>query len=171
MTTSSTTSTTSTGSTTGTSGQGDNGATDYNERLADIEAREQRIAEAEQKMQRDAAVAEFREHADAGRIRPQDVEGLADFAATLEADEVVDFGEGEKSTPRKFLSDFIARLPKSIDYTERAPEETGVPSGDNQAVADQAVEYQDSVRQRTGRTISFTEAVSAVRAGKHTANK
>ncbi|WP_019024062.1 MULTISPECIES: peptidase [unclassified Thioalkalivibrio] len=152
----------------------DDQTTDFAEREAKLAEREQRIAEQEAAMRRQAAEAEFKEHAEAGRIRPQDVPALVQFAETLDAEAAVDFGEGEDATsqtPREFLSAFIAKLPKAIDYSERAADtdDDATEPKDNKAVADEARAYQANYKERTGRHLSFTEAVAAVNAGKHNA--
>lgn len=150
---------------------GGQGPTDFSERETKLKAREERIAKQEAQLQRQAAVAEFQEHAEAGRIRPQDVEALADFAATLESEEAVNFGEGDgatEATPRKFLSDFIAALPKAIDYSERAADAEDDDAGDidPRDVADRAAAYAEDYKRRTGSAMTFTRAVEDVRAGK-----
>ncbi|MFV0350208.1 MAG: hypothetical protein ACK5JO_16670, partial [Halodesulfovibrio sp.] len=111
-----------------------------------------------------------------GLLTGAQAEGLAEFMAGRSTDDDADavtleFGEGDaakKMTPFSYMKDFIARLPKQVNFTEIGgggfdePDELGVSDLANEAVA-----YQEEMRGK-GVTVSTTQAVAAVKAGKHT---
>lgn len=142
-------------------------------RLAALEAQQASFAEVRRLNDAKAVVQQAVE---GGRLTGAQAEGLAEFMAGLSTDGdanavTLEFGEGDaakKMTPFSYMKDFIARLPKQVNFTELGgggfdePEELGVSDLANEAVA-----YQEEMRGK-GVTVSTTQAVAAVKAGKHT---
>jgi hypothetical protein len=146
----------------------DTGA-EFAEREQALKAREEALAARERGLLLKDLTAQFGEHAAAGRIRPADAPKLAQFAASLDADATIEFGEGDSAkaqSPREFLMEFVAALPKAIEYAEVGANGGQPESLDNDTVASRAQTYVNKVKRDTGRTISFTEAVNAVRDGR-----
>lgn len=59
----------------------------------------------------------------AGQVLPRDRDGLISFLETCDRDAVIEFGEGDAkqtSVAMKWLGEFLSRLPKQVDYSERA---------------------------------------------------
>lgn len=145
-------------------------------RIAELEGQTASFNEREEQLrqrERAAAVASLRAeldtHVKAGRILPAHVGALAEFMATLPAEgEVVEFGEPvdgatPKLSPRAFMQQFIAQLPKAVDFGERAPG-TEPAAGDMTAeqLAERARAYIKRVAEETGRVVSYVEAVNHV---------
>ncbi len=88
------------------------------------------FAEREARLNAAEIAAQHKEHAEfaeslvkAGKILPRDRDGLVAFMDALDADAVIEFGEGDaKQSPAamKWLGDFLSRLPKQVDYNEHA---------------------------------------------------
>lgn len=141
-------------------------------RLAALETRQAEFAEARRL---DDAKAVIRQAVEVGRLTGAQAEGLAEFMAGLpkdgDADAVtLEFGEGEaakKVTPFTFMKDFIARLPQQVNFSELSAghDEPGDMGASD--LANEAVAYQEEMRGK-GVTISTSQAVAAVKAGKHT---
>lgn len=141
---------------------------EFAERENSLKAREEAIAAIEQSIAKKALSAQFDEHATAGRIRPADVPALVEFAASLDEAQTLEFGEGDEAktvSPREFLLGFVANLPQAIDYGEHGGEGGSPEPIDNETVANRARAYQTKLKADSGRTVSFTEAVNAVRNG------
>jgi len=129
---------------------------------------------AEQFRRRDAK-DEVKGLVDAGQLTPAMTDGLVDFMAGLEEGETatVEFGEGDnqkKLSPREYLSDFLKRLPQQVSFKEHSE---GDGEGDEnpgsmsaEEVANEAVSYQETMKGK-GVTLTTTQAVDAVKAGKH----
>ncbi len=147
---------------------------ELNEREAELARREQELA------RREAEFAESRRRAEAetfigtavaeGRLTPAQSAGLADFMASLPAEGVFEFAEGDKkkkSSPSAFMKEFISRLPKQVDFSEKsAPPDAGDPDElDPQEAAARAVAFQER-RRAAGIVVTTTEAMAAVKAGK-----
>ena len=139
-------------------------AADFAEKQADIEAREKALLRKEIEGKVDGLIA-------GGKVLPAHKSQLVDFMASLQdADTVVEFGEGdqaEKFSQRAFFEKFLADMPKAVEFGERAPREDGLNAGDmtDAEVAQKAVQFKEAQAEQ-GITISTTEAVAAVRAGK-----
>lgn len=120
-----------------------------------------------------AAVASIRSdldgHVKAGRLLPAHVAPLAEFMASLPEDgEVVEFGEPvggktPKVSPRAFMAQFVAQLPKAVEFGEIAGG-TGPTAGDltGEQLAERARAHMKKVREESGRELSYVEAVNAV---------
>jgi hypothetical protein len=74
----------------------------------------------------------------------------------------IEFAEGQKLDPRAAFKSFLEALPKSVDFSERAP--SGGPVGKDinpNEIASLAIAYKAEAEAK-GLTISFSEAVNAV---------
>lgn len=95
---------------------------EIDDRQAAFAEREQRIAEAEAKA-RKAEVREFVEGlVTEGKILPRDKPGLIEFMAHIDAESVVEFGEGDEKVSKpatSWLKDFLKQLPKAVEFAER----------------------------------------------------
>lgn len=105
----------------------------------------------------------------AGKILPAQRKTLANFMASLDDKaQVVEFGEAvdgvvPKISNRQFMRDFLAKLPKSVEYTEVAGQ-TNANSGalTPSQLAEKATALRVKVKADSGREISFTEATNRV---------
>ena len=128
---------------------------------------------AEQFRRRDAK-DEVKGLVDAGQLTPAMTDGLVDFMAGLEEGETatVEFGEGDnqkKLSPREYLSDFLKRLPQQVSFKEHSEGDGDDENPDGMSaeeVANEAVSYQETMKGK-GVTLTTTQAVDAVKAGKH----
>ena len=147
---------------------------ELNEREAELARREQELA------RREAEFAESRRRAEAetfigtavteGRLTPAQSAGLADFMASLPAEGVFEFAEGDgkkRTSPAAFMKEFISRLPKQVDFSEKsAPSDADDPDElDPREAAARAVAFQER-RRAAGIVVTTTEAMAAVKAGK-----
>lgn len=139
-----------------------------NKDRAAIDAREAAIA----KKEAAARLAEFGEFADGlvkeGRLLPKDKAALVAVMGTLPEATVVEFGEGDKAVNKpalQVLRDFLAALPKQVEFGELGAPKGELPAPTNQEVADRARAYV-AKRQAAGHHISYSEAVDQVVAGK-----
>lgn len=108
-----------------------------------------------------------------GKVLPAQKVGLVEFMASLDGSTLtVEFGEGEqakKLSPRQFMADFLASMPKLVDFTEHS-------KADGKQTADDltAEEIQKKIsayhhkQSAIGNHISFAEAAAVVEAGKDT---
>lgn len=136
--------------------------TDFAEREAALAARERAAAVA-------GITAGLQSHVAAGRVLPAHVAPLAEFMAGLPADgEVVEFGEPvdgatPKLSPRAFMEQFLAQLPKAVEFRERAGGD-GPAASDMTAkeLAEKARAHIAKVRAETGREVSYSEAVNHI---------
>ena len=105
-----------------------------------------------------------------GRLTPAQSAGLADFMASLPAEGVFEFAEGDgkkRTSPAAFMKEFISRLPKQVDFSEKsAPSDADDPDElDPREAAARAVAFQER-RRAAGIVVTTTEAMAAVKAGK-----
>ena len=108
-----------------------------------------------------------------GKVLPAQKVGLIEFMASLDGNTLtVEFGEGEqakKLSPRQFMADYLAAMPKLVDFTEHSK------ADGKQTAADlTAEEIQKKIsayhhkQSANGNHISFAEAAAVVEAGKDT---
>lgn len=149
----------------------------------DIAAREQKLkddeaafAERNKKLAEQETAARRKQHAEFadglvkdGKVLPKDRDGLVAFLQAINADTVIEFGEGDKKqTPAAgaWFAEFLKQLPKAVEFKERAgggaPEE---PPTDPTAIAGKALAFQES-EAKAGRTINIAQAVAHVSATK-----
>lgn len=106
-----------------------------------------------------------------GKVLPAQKVGLVEFMASLDGDTLtVEFGEGDKAqkvSPRKFMTDFLASMPKLVDFAEHSKPDGKQGAGDLTAeeLAKKSSVYH-AKQKAAGHEISFSEAMSAVVAGK-----
>lgn len=98
--------------------------------------RESKIKEQESKAKRTDVAAFAEGLVKAGRLLPVDQAPLVEFMAALDAESVIEFAESKDGATRKtrgaiWLREFLARLPKQVDYAEH----TKPGSGDDKAVS------------------------------------
>ena len=99
-----------------------------------------------------------------GRLTPAISQGLVEFMAGLDEEGTFDFAEsdGKKATtsPAAFMTAFLARLPRQVDFGEAAPggesESAGLAPAE---LARKALDYCEEMRGK-GITVSITEAVA-----------
>lgn len=108
-----------------------------------------------------------------GKVLPAQKVGLIEFMASLNGDTLtVEFGEGDKAqkvSPRKFMTDFLASMPKLVDFTEHSKAD-GKQTADDltaQELANKASAYH-AKQKAVGNDISFSEAMAVVQSGKDT---
>lgn len=133
-----------------------------NARIAEFSERERSQKHSQIVTAIDALVAD-------GRVLPKDRDGAIAFAAQLDEAGTVEFGEGDLKQavkPGDWFMGFLKALPKAVDFSERAGagNEPDLALTDRQ-VAERAQTLVDK-RREAGRSISFTEAVDLVTAGK-----
>lgn len=145
---------------------------EMNEREAELERREQELARREAEFAEERRLAEAETFVNSavseGRLTPAQSTGLADFMAKLAAEDVFEFAEGDgkkKSSPAAFMKDFISRLPKQVDFSEKSAPTDDPDELDPQEAATRAVAFQER-RRATGIVVTTTEALAAVKAGK-----
>lgn len=142
---------------------------DLKKQAANFNEREKKLARAEIERSVDALI-------DEGKVLPAERENEINYLESLdnENQEAVEFSEGEgdkaqkkKLSQRAAYLDRLAKRPPMVDFEERS-RESGDDAGelDYAEVAEQARAYQDSERAK-GRNITTTQAVKAVKAGKH----
>lgn len=136
---------------------------------AQFAEREKAIADKEKAAHR-KELAEFAEKlVAAGKVLPRDRDGLVVFMASLNADGVIEFGEGDaKQSPTvmAWFGKFLENLPKAVDYSERTGADKSMPENeDATSIARRAVEFQES-EAKVGRVINIAQAVEHVKAGK-----
>jgi len=136
---------------------------------ADAADRENKLAEREAQLAR-AGAASFIEGLEReGKVLPKDRDFLVSFMSALSAEETVEFGEGDgkkSATPLEGFKSFLTGMPKIVDFSERAPGGGEPPSDDAEAMAREAVAFQEDQASK-GITVTVTEAVRAVREGKN----
>ena len=145
---------------------------EMNEREAELERREQELARREAEFAEERRLAEAETFVNSavseGRLTPAQSRGLADFMAKLTAEDVFEFAEGDgkkKSSPAAFMKDFISRLPKQVDFSEKSAPTDDPDELDPQEAATRAVACQER-RRAAGIVVTTTEAPAAVKAGK-----
>jgi hypothetical protein len=95
--------------------------------------------------------------------------GLKEFMESLAVSEtVIEFAEGDKQVKRPSLdwfTGFLGGMSKTIKFEEHAKTGDELPAeGDYMEIAKRATEFKDS-EAKSGRTVSFTQAVAAVTKG------
>lgn len=136
---------------------------------ASFAERERALAERERVASVATIRADLDQHVKAGRLLPALATPLAEFMSTLPADgEVVEFGEPvngatPKISPRAFMSAFIAKLPKAVEFGELAGG-TGPSAGTltGEVLAQKAQAHINKVKADTGREVSYVEAVNHI---------
>jgi hypothetical protein len=114
--------------------------TDLQQKMAELEKRQAEFAEREAKLKvQEKALAEKDLAAfvdglvKAGRVLPVDRDGALAFAASLDAEATLSFGEGDKAktvTGLAWFKDFLGRVPAQVAFGEKASETTAAPSAD-----------------------------------------
>lgn len=106
----------------------------------------------------------------AGKLLPAALETTADFCLTLDdGAKTFNFGEAgsEPISARAFYLAQLEAIPAVVNYGEVTSQVDNLPGNMTPTeLAAQAHEYQDAMRDK-GVTITTTQAVDAVRAGKH----
>ena len=117
-----------------------------------------------------ARLADFADFAEGlvkeGRLLPKDKAALVAVMGVLPEATFIEFGEGDQVVKDKpalqVLREFLAGLPKQVDFTERAPASKGAPEQvSNAEIADRTRAYV-AKRAEVGHHISYSEAVDAV---------
>lgn len=105
-----------------------------------------------------------------GRLTPAQSAGLVSFMASLSETDVLSFGEGDTahSLPSfAYMSHFLNSLPVQVDFSEHSKDVhdsvDGLPVAD---AAQAALSFQENMRKQ-GITVTITDAMQAVKAGKH----
>lgn len=146
--------------------------------VADADAREAELKAREAKLRADeAAFAEAKAKTEAttfigdlvakGQVLPVHQDRLVNFMASLsEEAEAVSFAEGDKTvtaSQRDTFKDFLAGLPKLIDFGEFAPasEAADFAAGDDDAIVSAALAYQDQ-QAKLGRPVTTAQAIGHV---------
>ena len=139
-------------------------------REAEIQAREQRIANAEAQRRRDDAVAFAEQLADKGRILPRQQPTVAELLLSLPTDEV-EFSEGDETrtaAPAALFREFLESLPEAINFGEKSgddlpdnPADIQLPPGTT-ANADRMEQYRRAKAYQRQHGCEFSEAVQAV---------
>lgn len=108
-----------------------------------------------------------------GKVLPAQKGGLVEFMASLDGDTLtVEFGEDDKAqkvSPRKFMTDFLASMPKIIDFSEhsKADGKQNIADLTAEELAKKATAYH-AKQKAAGNEISFSEAMTVVQSGKDT---
>jgi hypothetical protein len=114
--------------------------------------------------QRRRGAAEFVElQVKDGRVLPAHRDGLVAFMAALPEAGVIEFGEGDKAVTKpsaEWLREYLKAQPKIVDFKERAGA-AQIDTGDADAIARAALEYQDSER-KAGRIVAIDVAVDHI---------
>ena len=137
---------------------------DFSEQEKNLKAREKALVEKEIGAQVDKFITD-------GKVTQAHKVGLVAFMAGLdEGSQTIEFGEGDKAvkqSPRQFMTDFLAGLPKSIEYGEVSGGAGGQPPEEMSAqeLAAKVSAYHKK-QQAAGNHISFSEAAAAVAEGK-----
>lgn len=137
---------------------------DFSEQEKNLKAREKALAEKEIGAQVDKFITD-------GKVTQADKVGLVAFMASLdEGSQTIEFGEGDKAvkqSQRNFMTDFLAGLPKSIEYGEVSGGAGGQHTEEMnpQELAAKVSAYRKK-QLAEGHHISFSEAAAAVAEGK-----
>lgn len=133
-------------------------------------AAESRVAEFERSQRLDKSKAAVDKLVSEGRLLTGQIEGLAEFMASL--DDGADFeftataGDAVKKPRGAFLQELLGKLPVQIEFKRRkAGEDVKVDGTDATALANSALAYQKAESDK-GREISIAEAVTHVAANK-----
>lgn len=123
---------------------------------------EAEFAEKEAQRQREAREGEISDWCeglvDKGRIVPAWMKmGLKEFCLSLDAEEEVEFSEGDKSTGLDWFKNFIAELPKVVDFKEIADRKIDVKTGGAAAKLDKLVREKMSKNSELDYGAAFSE--------------
>lgn len=147
---------------------------------AALKAKEVNFSESEKAIkQRELALAkretslQIEDFIKQGKVLPAQKAGLVEFMTSLDGSTLtVEFGEGEqakKLSPRQFMTDFLANMPKLVDFAEHSKADGAKKPQDLTA---QEIEKKISAcikkQADLGNHISFSEAAALVEAGKDT---
>lgn len=153
-------------------GQAGNHESEIARREAELKQREAEFAERERQHRRQEREAQLDALVADGRPLPCDKARLLSFMDSLDGQDAVQFAEGETRDPNKFLLDeVLGKLPKRVDYSERAPaDQEDAATDDASSLAREAVAYQEKQRQ-AGVAITVSQAVAEIskQKGKETA--
>ena len=102
----------------------------------------------------------------AGKVTPADAEGIRSFAESLSAEQLVEFGEGDKAAKYSGTDYFFNLLEAGkpvVDFGEHGASTGDAPGthGKPEEVARKALEYREEMRGK-GITISATQAVAHI---------
>lgn len=127
------------------------------------------FAEKERKTAAEARKKEIKEFIDQGvkdgKIAPAWVKmGMTEFMENLAAEEAFDFMDGKKRTSYEWFQDFMAELPKVVEFKEIATRDTDAGSQGTQAKRDKLISDFQEAEVKAGRTVSYKDAVVAVSA-------
>jgi len=106
--------------------------------------------------------------ADEGKVAPGALDGLINFMAELDADEVVNFGEADedKMTPHAFFRSMLEKSGEVVNFSEASKDDgKDHDKADANAIASDAIAFQETER-AAGRTVSTAAAVAKVIAKK-----
>ena len=140
----------------------------YKERESDIADRESKLARKEIATSVDALI-------DEGRVLPTKRESMIDYLESLDDSDskAIEFSEGEgdnketkKLSQRAYFLDELSKRPPVVDFDERSGAGAENEELSFEEVAEEARAYQDRELQ-AGRKITTTQAVKAVKAGRH----
>lgn len=136
-------------------------AANFSEREAALKQKEAEIAKGQ-------LTARLNGLADQGKILPADVSALAEFAANLDAEQVVEFGEADeaKATPRDYFMAWLDKQPKRVDFNEHSGDdgEPNLPATPAEKAL-RITNYRESMSAK-GHTVSYDQALRAVNEGK-----
>ena len=134
-------------------------------REAEFAERETRLA-AEEKTRARAEVVSFVEGlVKEGKVLPAHKDGLVSVICFAASDEAIEFGEGDKKVSKPavaWLREYLKAQPKQVEFAERgAGDGTETAAADPQAIANRALEFQESEK-KAGREINVAQAVAHV---------
>lgn len=143
------------------------------EREAAVKERERKLQEREaafaarELASKHASHSEFLDRLVAqGRALPCPKATMVSFMQLLDGEGSVSFGEGEERSPLDlFKAEVLGRLPKTIDFSERAGGDDDLVTDDPRVVAQAAAEYA-AEQLKAGRFVTATEAVRHVTKGR-----
>ncbi len=111
----------------------------------------------------------------AGKLLPRDQAPLVEFMAALDAESVIEFAESKDGATRKtrgaiWLREFLANLPKQVDYTEQTKPGHGddkaisfaAPAGHSVDPARLELHNKALAHQRANPNVSYDAAIAAV---------
>lgn len=105
-----------------------------------------------------------------GRLTPAQSTGLVSFMASLPEKGSINFGEGDtaQSLPSfAYMSHFLSTLPVQVNFSEHSKDvHDSVDGLPLQEAAQAALSFQENMRKQ-GITVTITDAMQAVKAGKH----
>lgn len=136
-------------------------SSEFSERETALKAKEAEIAKGQ-------ITGRLNSLADAGKILPADVAPLAEFAANLDAEEVVEFGEADtaKTSRRDFFMAWLDTQPKRVDFAEHSADNDDPKIPDNPAAkAARINDYRERMEAK-GNQVTYDQALRMVNTGK-----